>query len=990
MLDIDDLDNLATPESILLSAVCGEDAQDRSDRTILLPWVKFLWESYCQCLELLRVNTHCEILYHDIARKAFQFCLNYNRKMEFRKLSEKLRKHLDDIGKPLAPSTQVSITKPETQQLNLDTRLYQLDSAIQMELWQEAYKAIEDIHGLMTMSKKTPQPKTMANYYQKLAMVFWKADNRLFHAAALLRLLQLSRELKKTITPEELQRMASHVLVATLAIPLPSAHPEYDRFIETDKSPLEKAQRLAVLLGLSQPPSRASLLKDIIRTNVFQLALPDFQNLYKWLEVDYNPLNLCANVQNVINFIKQEQSGFFLQYTDALQDVTLVRLVRQVSQVYQTIEFIRFLELAKFADKFRLERILVDCVRHNDMQITIDHKQSMVLFGTDLSESQREDHADGPTLQSMPSEQVRQQLVSMSVVLHRAIAAINPTYSKADREAQKAQLVAYYHENKEREHQNILIRQQIIEDRKEFIERMNTEKEEEEYRRQEEIQRQHKIAEQRRLEQEAEERERKRQENELKQIKSRTMMEKMQQISQTTHGQKLLKIIEEKGTAVDPDEIAKEEQNALIRERKELQSRLKSQEKKIDYYERAKRVEEVPLIKEYLKEMAIKEEIFWDEQEKTRIENSIAERKNALQQQERLKRMHSDRDAYMDQLKAERKSLHVEKLAKFNEMLEIEKKKRLAQRIIERRKERRDKWLAEKEAERQRKLDEIRKEEEERMRIEREKRDKERAEVEEKLRKQSEIQRQRDLEMEEKERARKEKERDSNRERTEREKPAQEGWRGARETRDVREPRDTRDSREPRDTRDSREAPKDQQPSKDNVWRSRTVNEGEAKETGGKWRRDEKPRDDRKEGGNWRTSGDSNWRSQPGRDSKDNSGGGGSWRTVGESRDRPERDGKDNRERGERDQGRSDFRRDDRRDRDDRRGGERDDRRGDDRRIGDRDDRRGDDRRGGDRDRDDRRGGDRGGFKKTGDRRQDRSDRSERPKDDGGSWRSGN
>lgn len=50
------------------SAVSGEDAQDRSDRTILTPWVKFLWESYCQCLELLRTNAHVETLYHDIAR----------------------------------------------------------------------------------------------------------------------------------------------------------------------------------------------------------------------------------------------------------------------------------------------------------------------------------------------------------------------------------------------------------------------------------------------------------------------------------------------------------------------------------------------------------------------------------------------------------------------------------------------------------------------------------------------------------------------------------------------------------------------------------------------------------------------------------------------------------------------------------------------------------------------------------------------------------
>lgn len=145
-------------------------------------------------------------------------------------------------------------------------RLFQLDSAIHMELWQEAYKAIEDIHGLMTLSKKQPVAKTMANYYQKLAMVFWKAGNHLFHAAALLKLFQLTREMKKNITQEELTRMASHVLVATLAIPLPSAHPEFDRFIETDKSPLEKAQRLAVLLGLQQPPTRVSLLKDMVRT----------------------------------------------------------------------------------------------------------------------------------------------------------------------------------------------------------------------------------------------------------------------------------------------------------------------------------------------------------------------------------------------------------------------------------------------------------------------------------------------------------------------------------------------------------------------------------------------------------------------------------------------------------------------------------------------------------------------------------------------------
>ena len=71
-LQVDDLENIATPEMIMLSAVSGEGAQDRSDRTILMPWVKFLWESYCQCLELLRTNARVERLYHSIAIQAFK------------------------------------------------------------------------------------------------------------------------------------------------------------------------------------------------------------------------------------------------------------------------------------------------------------------------------------------------------------------------------------------------------------------------------------------------------------------------------------------------------------------------------------------------------------------------------------------------------------------------------------------------------------------------------------------------------------------------------------------------------------------------------------------------------------------------------------------------------------------------------------------------------------------------------------------------------
>ncbi|CAH0758473.1 unnamed protein product [Diatraea saccharalis] len=733
VIETDDLDNLATPESILLSAVSGEDAQDRSDRTILTPWVKFLWESYCQCLELLRTNAHVETLYHDIARMAFQFCLKYSRKTEFRKLCDKLRKHLEDICKPNVQTGNVSISKPETQQLNLETRLFQLDSAIQMELWQEAYKAIEDIHNLMNMSKKTPVAKTMANYYGKLALVFWKAGHCLFHAAALLKLFQLSREMKKNITQEELQKMACRVLVAVLSVPLPSLHPEFDRFVDTDKSPVEKAQRLAVLLGLAQPPTRTSLLKDVVRLNVVGLASPQLQQLYAWLEVEFDPHSICHNVKGVIKSLQEEPNSPLAQYTHALNDVALVRLIRQVAQCYACIKFERLLELAGTEDLFHMERLLVDCVRHNDMQIRVDHANKSVHFGVEAGGGEWCSAADeacgGAILQATPAEQVREQLVRAAEVLSVAAQTLFPGRRRADRERARVHMVQHYHENKHAEHARVLQRHKIIEERKEYIERLNTVREEEELRRQEEQLRAAAAAEARRLEQEREEREKRKHASELAAMKERHRRERMAHISQTAHGKKMLqKLDEEEIKKMDAEAIAQREAEELMKERRELQARLKSQEKKVDYFERAKRLEEIPLLQKSLEEKQVQDKAFWEQQEKERIQQLIEARARDVATSERLVRMLAHRDEFVTKLQSERGTAHQQRLAAFHEKLTAEREKRLAERRKQRIEQRRQDWLAEKRRAEERAAEEARRIKEEEERREREERDRKMAE----------------------------------------------------------------------------------------------------------------------------------------------------------------------------------------------------------------------------------------------------------------------
>jgi len=51
-----------------------------------------------------------------------------------------------------------------------------------------------------------PKPSLLVNYFEKFGLVFWKSNNRLFHAAACHRLFVLVSEQKKNPSPEEITR----------------------------------------------------------------------------------------------------------------------------------------------------------------------------------------------------------------------------------------------------------------------------------------------------------------------------------------------------------------------------------------------------------------------------------------------------------------------------------------------------------------------------------------------------------------------------------------------------------------------------------------------------------------------------------------------------------------------------------------------------------------------------------------------------------------
>jgi translation initiation factor 3 subunit A len=260
---VEDLEALETPESLMLSTVSAE-YKDRKDKEVVTPWVKFLWETYRIALDALRNNTKLEVLYQQIGVEAFGFCLKYGRKTEFKRLSELLRQHLANASKHSNQTFGINLNDLETLQRYLDMRFVQLNAATQLELWQEAFRTTEDIQSLLSASNRPSQAFMVASYYENLARTFMVGENYLFHAAAWNKYYETVQK-NKNLTHEELEKIASLVLISALAVPLGIEKSQSDNpfLYQVDKG---RDKRFISLLRAEKLPTREQLVREAVFT----------------------------------------------------------------------------------------------------------------------------------------------------------------------------------------------------------------------------------------------------------------------------------------------------------------------------------------------------------------------------------------------------------------------------------------------------------------------------------------------------------------------------------------------------------------------------------------------------------------------------------------------------------------------------------------------------------------------------------------------------
>merc|ERR1711962_1457791 len=224
-------------------------------------------------------------------------------------------------------------------------------------------------------------------------------------------------------------------------------------------------------------------------------------------------------------------------------------------------------------------------------------------------------------------------------------------------------------------------------------------------------------------------------------------------MKQTSYRQKMMEKFDEEELLNLPAEEILQQVEELEKEQKELQQRLKAQEKKVDYIERAKRIVEIPMLKKQFEEEKERDKEFWEAQEEERVAKLIEEHKLSLEHSKRLGRMTADREQFLETLKSARRSENEKKINDFNARLEVERKLRLTERREQRRQARKEEYYRIKAEEEQQRIDEeakARREEEERLeREERERMEEEFAKKQAELERQAERQREREREISE-------------------------------------------------------------------------------------------------------------------------------------------------------------------------------------------------------------------------------------------------
>jgi translation initiation factor 3 subunit A len=672
-----------TGESVLLATIATDyESNLTSGRATVLPALRFLWEVYRAVLDILRTNSRLLGTYHSVACKALEFCNVYKRKVEFRRLCDMLRLHMNHLVKYGSNAAQIAanVNKVklwegwtlEAVEANLNTRFAQLTTASALEQYSEGFRTVEDIYQIMCITNKQPKARIMATYFNKLTDIFWVSKNYLFHGYATFRFYTLSKEFNKQLTTDVKQSQANCVLLSAIAVPVDrdsvsvkkddkevtdGVHTDFvvnshttgtknassnnGSAVNDEESAIalkEKNIRMAQLLGFNTTPSRTSLINELLNNqDILNVVSDDVRTVYHLLENNDDPLTIVSDAMPVLERIKKDAKGMGMYY-DALKNVLVTKLLVLLQSVYKTVSVENVMKLTagtgvSFHD---VESVIFTAQKRKLISVRIDHRNGCLRF------------ADA----KLESDTLRKHLTVLGKSLEIVKAKIIPVDVDAIEE-KRARFYAEVKANLDAENEHALRRKEEIERRKEELERAKQEKDAADKKKKEEEEEARRRDDALRLKKEEKNREREKQQK----IQDELEIQKKKQYLQKL-GKNLDQYEAEDLKKIDAEALVKEHADKSQKKKDDAERRLKEQAKKLDYVTRAVRIEELPMLEKAREEHLNRCKTTFDRDIENRLSAARTKWDKEIEEKKQFSAIFGFMDGWEEAIVEERKAAH--------------------------------------------------------------------------------------------------------------------------------------------------------------------------------------------------------------------------------------------------------------------------------------------------------------------------------------------
>jgi len=369
--------------------------------------------------------------YAKVLENAFTFCRENKRKSEFKRLCDSVRGYLQTLIKTekvqVNFTNKVDISKPEILLILIKMRMNLLDTAIDLEHWQESFKTSEDIIYLMeryerssvadAKSKKNKiTTRIQLDFYRNILKLLWVSNYYLFHANCSIVLREhaisffyKSFSLKKNAKNEDISIIQTYldyfnikscnerIILSMLTTPVKQSSTAVKignitlkgrRNEEVDyesNNESETCIRMMSVLKQSTVPCR-KLVKEYIENNhLLDDCSEDIVKIYRLFEEEVNPILIAREGLKLIKQLSVNEE--IKKYCTVIKKNLVIKCLILMRNVYENITFERLSKIFNNEFEFEsLENLIIENTKEGILTCSIDHSKNLIRFKNKDSE----------------------------------------------------------------------------------------------------------------------------------------------------------------------------------------------------------------------------------------------------------------------------------------------------------------------------------------------------------------------------------------------------------------------------------------------------------------------------------------------------------------------------------------------------------------------------------------------------------------------------